>query len=62
MALALGMALKFYTSKARELKLKVRKFLELISMFVHDTGKELVGGRVLTLRILDVNKKLKIRN
>ena len=47
---ALGMVLKFCTSVAKELKLKVRKFLRLIFMFVEVTGEKLVvekgeGGR-----------------
>ena len=33
----LGMALKFYTSVAKGLKLKVRKFYELIPTFVEVT-------------------------
>ena len=41
--LVLGMALK-YTSVAKGLKLKVRKFLRLISMFVEVTREKLVGG------------------
>ena len=36
------MALKFYTSVAKELKLKVRKFLRLILKFVEVTGEKLV--------------------
>ena len=43
--LALGMTLKFYTSEAREAKLKVRKFWGLIpKKFVEVTGEKLVGG------------------
>ena len=38
------MALKFYTSVAKELKRKVRKFWGLISTFVEDTEKKLVRG------------------
>ena len=44
MVLALGTNLKFYTSVAIGLKLKVRKFWELIPTFVEVTGKKLVGG------------------
>ena len=44
----LGLALransKFYTSLAKGLKLKVRKFLGLIPTFVEVTGEKLVGG------------------
>ena len=36
--------LKFYTSAAKGLKLKVRKFWWLIPTFVDVTGKKLVGG------------------
>ena len=38
------MALKFYTSVAKESKLKVRKFFGLIPTFVEVTGEKLVGG------------------
>ena len=38
------MALKFYTSDAKWLKLKVKKFLGLIFTFVDVTGEKLVGG------------------
>ena len=44
MGLALGMRLKFYTSVAKESKLKVRKFCELISTFLEVTGEKLIGG------------------
>ena len=37
------MALKFYTSVAKGLKLKVRKFLGVIPKFVEVTGEKLVG-------------------
>ena len=43
LGLALGMALKFHTIVAKMLKLKVRKFLELIPTFVEVTGEKLVG-------------------
>ena len=42
--LALAMVLKFYTSMAKGLKLEVRKFWELIPMFVEVTGEKLEGG------------------
>ena len=42
--LALGMALKFYTSVAKGLKLKLRKFWCLIPTFVEVTGEKLVWG------------------
>ena len=41
---ALGTKLKFYTSVAKGLKLKVRKFLGLNRTFVEVTGDKLVGG------------------
>ena len=44
MGLALGMALKFYISMAKGLKLKLGKFYGLISTFVEVTGGKLVGG------------------
>ena len=44
LGLALGMALKFYTSVAKGLKLKVRKFWGLIPTFVEVTREKLVGG------------------
>ena len=37
------MAMKFYSSVTKELKLKVRKFLGLISTFVEVTREKLVG-------------------
>ena len=37
------MALKLYTSMAKGLKLKVRKFWELIATFVQITGEKLLG-------------------
>ena len=42
MGLAVGMALKFYTSVAKRLKIKARKFLGLIYTFVEVTGGKLV--------------------
>ena len=44
LGLALGMGLKFYTSVAKGLKLKVGKFCRLIPTFVEVTGENLVGG------------------
>ena len=38
LGLVLGTNLKFYTSMTKGLKIKVRKFLALILMFVQDTG------------------------
>ena len=43
LGLALGIALTFYSSVAKELKLKVRRFLRLIPTFVEVTGEKLVG-------------------
>ena len=43
LGLALGKDLKFYTSVAKELKLKVRKFWELMPTFVEVPGEKLVG-------------------
>ena len=37
------MVFKFYTSLAKELKLKVKKFWRLILTFVEVTGENLVG-------------------
>ena len=42
--LALGMALRFYTSLAKILKLKIRKFWGLIPTFVEVTGGKWLGG------------------
>ena len=36
------MALKFYTNVAKRLKLKIRKFWDLLSTFVDVTGEKLV--------------------
>ena len=44
MGLAQGGSLKFYTSMAKKLKLKVRKFWGLIPTFVEVTGEKMVGG------------------
>ena len=42
--MALGMALKFYISVIKRLKLKVRKLWGLISVFVGVTAEKLMGG------------------
>ena len=42
--LLLAMALKFYSSVAKELKLKVRKFWGLIPTFREVPEKKVVGG------------------
>ena len=44
LGLALGMVLKFYTSVAKWLKLKTRRFCELIPTFVEVTEEKLVRG------------------
>ena len=44
LGLTLGTILKFYTSVAKRLKLKVTKFWELIQTFVVVTREKLVGG------------------
>ena len=44
LGLALGTNLRFYTSVGKGWKLKLRKFLGLIPMFVENTGEKLVGG------------------
>ena len=51
------MALKFYTSVAKGLKLKVRKFWGLIPTFVEVTEKKLIGG----LFALPTPNRVKIR-
>ena len=59
LGLALGTNLKFYTSVAKELKLKVRKFWGLIPTFVEITGGKLVvgGGIFAPSPVLDRVKK-----
>ena len=47
LGLVLGANLKFYTSVAKGLKLKVRTFWGLISMFAEVTGGKLVEGALL---------------
>ena len=42
--MALGANLKFYTSEAKGLKLKVRKLLGLTPVFAEVTEEKLVGG------------------
>ena len=46
LGLALSISLKFYSSVAKELKLKVRKFWELILTFIEVTREKLVGERL----------------
>ena len=47
LGLAVATNLKFYTSLANRLKLKVRKFWGLIPTFLEVTGEKLVGGTFL---------------
>ena len=47
LGLALEVALKFYTSVAKELRLKVREFCGKIPTFVEVTGEKLVGETFL---------------
>ena len=58
--LALGTNLKFYTSVAKGLKLKVRNFLELIPTFVEVTGEKQVGEaiQIYVFQIYCVNLKV----
>ena len=61
--MALGTNLQFYTSVAKRLKLKVRKFWGLVPTFVEVTGEELIRGAFLPppplpLPILNRVKKL----
>ena len=44
------MALKFNTNVAEKLKLKVRKFWEVIPIFVEVIREKLIGGLFLTLQ------------
>ena len=56
---ALGMALRFYTSVAKGLKIKVIKLWELIHAFVKVTVEKLVGRSICPTPILNwVNKRL----
>ena len=50
--LALDMVLKFYTSVAKGVKLKVRKFQGLFAMFIKATGERLVGDSTIPLSLL----------
>ena len=44
LGLALGIALTFYSSVTKELKLKFGKFWGLVLVFAEVTGEKLVGG------------------
>ena len=57
LGLALGEDLKFYTSVAKALKLKARKFWRLIPTFVKVTGEKLVEGTFCSPPILNRVKK-----
>ena len=50
--LAHGTNFKFYTIVVKGLKLKVRKFLGLVPLFVEVTKEKLVGGGGGSLKIL----------
>ena len=56
MRLTLGIALKFHTSAAKGLKLKVIVFCKLIPEFVKVTGEKLVG-ELLVPPIMDRAKE-----
>ena len=58
--LALGMALKFYTNVAKELKLKIKKLWWLIPTFVEVTGEKLAVGVFLTPLPPTILKRVKI--
>ena len=45
LGLTLGTNFKLYTSVAKRLKVKVRKFWGLIPLFVEVTGEKLIGAR-----------------
>ena len=51
LGLARGTNLEFYTSVAKRLKLKVRKFWGLIPTFLEVTGEKLVGETFLKIAI-----------
>ena len=60
LGLALGMTLKFYTSAAKGLKLKVRTFCGLSPTFVEVRGEKLVGGTFWPLPLLIILNRVKI--
>ena len=60
MGLELGMALKFYTSLEKKLKLKVRKFCGLIRMFEEVTGEKLVWRNFLPPSPTHILNRVKI--
>ena len=61
MGLTIGMALKFYTSVTKGLKLKVRKFLGLIPIFVEIAGEKLVERDLFGLPSrIGLKKQMKI--
>ena len=57
LGLALGRNWKLYTSVAKRLKLKVRKFWWLVPTFVEATGEKLLWGTFLGPPILTTVKK-----
>ena len=56
------MALKFYTSMAKGLQVKVRKFWGLIPTFVEVTEEKLVGGAFCLFPILNRVKVSVLKN
>ena len=60
LGLTLGTNLKFYTSAAKELKLKVKRFWWLIPTFVEVTGEKLVDGAFLALPPSWIGSKLPV--
>ena len=61
MGLTQGMNLNFYTSVAKHLKLKVRKFWALIPTFVEVTGEKLVGEGAFCPLPLPTLSRVKLR-
>ena len=59
--LALGRNLKFYTSVAKGLEVKVRKFLGLVPTFVEFTREKLVGGGELFAPFCILNRVKAVR-
>ena len=59
LGLALSISLKFYSSVAKKLILKFRKFWGLVPTFLEVTGEKLVGGLFAPPPILNSVNKLK---
>ena len=60
--LSLGMAFKSYTSVAKGLYLKVRKFWGVVLTFVEVTGEKLVGRAFLPALLRSIVNRVKIRD